>query len=204
VPQYRIELGGSQCNLGKLLRASNRAERALPWYARAIANQEDALRLVKVDVTAQQFLRNAHLERAQALDALKRHAEANLDWDQATELSPEAERAGVRLQRAFSCVRAGQFDAAIQETDELAKNADANIIYAAARVLALAAGRPDKAAGSLSKDECARRAMALLRQAVAKGFKDSEHLKKDDDLKALRGRDDFKKLLAELEAKPQK
>ncbi len=43
--------------------------------------------------------------------------------------------------------------------------------------------------------------MAWLKQAVAKGYKDIEHLKKDDDLKALRQREDFQKLLAELEEK---
>jgi hypothetical protein len=48
-------------------------------------------------------------------------------------------------------------------------------------------------------------ALALLRTAVAKGYKDAAHLKKDKDLDPLRGRDDFKKLLAELEAgKPEK
>jgi hypothetical protein len=44
-------------------------------------------------------------------------------------------------------------------------------------------------------------AMAMLRAAVAKGYKDIEHLKKDDDLKPLREREDFKKLVTELEAK---
>ena len=41
-------------------------------------------------------------------------------------------------------------------------------------------------------------AMAMLRTAVAKGFKDAAHMKKDKDLDALREREDFKKLLAEL------
>jgi hypothetical protein len=40
-----------------------------------------------------------------------------------------------------------------------------------------------------------------LQQAVPKGYKDAAHLKQDDDLKFLPGRDDFKKLLAELETK---
>jgi hypothetical protein len=39
-----------------------------------------------------------------------------------------------------------------------------------------------------------------LRQAFFKGYKDAAHMKQDRDLDALRGRDDFKKLLAELEA----
>jgi len=47
----------------------------------------------------------------------------------------------------------------------------------------------------------ADQAMAMLRDAVAKGFKDAAHMKKDTDLDPLRQREDFQKLLAELEAK---
>jgi hypothetical protein len=39
----------------------------------------------------------------------------------------------------------------------------------------------------------------MLRAAVARGFKDTAHIKKVSDLDPLRGRDDFQKLLAELE-----
>ena len=46
----------------------------------------------------------------------------------------------------------------------------------------------------------AEQALAALRQAVAKGYKDVAHLKSDTDLDALRQRDDFKLLLKELEA----
>jgi len=45
------------------------------------------------------------------------------------------------------------------------------------------------------------RALTLLRQAVARGYKDAIHMKKDADLEPLRAREDFKKLLSELEAK---
>jgi serine/threonine protein kinase/tetratricopeptide (TPR) repeat protein len=44
------------------------------------------------------------------------------------------------------------------------------------------------------------RAMALVRQAVARGYKDANQLKKTPGLQPLRERDDFKKLLTELEA----
>jgi hypothetical protein len=44
-------------------------------------------------------------------------------------------------------------------------------------------------------------AMKLLREAVSKGYKDVPHMKKDTDLDPLRQREDFQKLLAELEAK---
>jgi hypothetical protein len=43
--------------------------------------------------------------------------------------------------------------------------------------------------------------MRLFREAVSKGYKDVAHVKTDTDLDPLRQRDDFKKLLAKLEAK---
>ena len=44
-------------------------------------------------------------------------------------------------------------------------------------------------------------AMKLLRDAVSKGYKNVAHMKKDTDLDPLRQRDDFQKLVAELEGK---
>jgi serine/threonine-protein kinase len=44
-------------------------------------------------------------------------------------------------------------------------------------------------------------AMKLLRQAVSKGYKDAVHMKKDTGLEPLRQREDFQKLIAELEGK---
>jgi hypothetical protein len=41
--------------------------------------------------------------------------------------------------------------------------------------------------------------MELLQKAVQAGYKDVAHMKMDTDLDALREREDFKKLLAELE-----
>ena len=49
------------------------------------------------------------------------------------------------------------------------------------------------------KDKLTVRAIALLKQAVAKGFKDAALLKKDARLNVLRQRDDFTQLLAEVE-----
>jgi hypothetical protein len=47
------------------------------------------------------------------------------------------------------------------------------------------------------------RAMATLRQAVQKGFKDVARLKRDAELKALRSRADFQQLLAGLDRKEE-
>jgi hypothetical protein len=44
-------------------------------------------------------------------------------------------------------------------------------------------------------------AMKLLREAVGKGYRDLANIKKDTDLDPLRRRDDFRKLVAQLEGK---
>jgi hypothetical protein len=90
-------------------------------------------------------------------------------------------------------------DAATQEAEEVAKNANAVTMFKAACVFALAAARPDETGGSLSKEACAKRAVELLRRAVAKDGKIAGQIKRDDNLRPLRQRDDFKQLLAELD-----
>jgi hypothetical protein len=42
--------------------------------------------------------------------------------------------------------------------------------------------------------------VAALRTAVAKGFRDARRLKSSEDLEPLRSREDFRMLIAELEA----
>src|SRR5262249_39239934 len=49
----------------------------------------------------------------------------------------------------------------------------------------------------------ADRAVALLRQAVRKGYRDLKDLKTNRDFDALRGREDFRALLVELESRPK-
>ena len=46
-----------------------------------------------------------------------------------------------------------------------------------------------------------RRSAEATRDGVSKGYKDVAHMRKDTDLDPLRQRDDFHKLVAELEGK---
>jgi tetratricopeptide (TPR) repeat protein len=202
IPQYRIDLSASQVNFGRQLTKQRQPEPALEWYARGIATLEGVLRQVKTDATARHHLRNAHGVRAETLDIyLKRHSEAVADWDRVVELSPEAEKPDFRLRRAACLVWAGQVNAAAKEAEEVAKNANAVTVFKAACVFALAAARPDETGSSLSKEACAKRTVALLRQAVAMDGKIAEYIKRDSNLRPLRQRDDFKLLIAELEKK---
>jgi tetratricopeptide (TPR) repeat protein len=79
---------------------------------------------------------------------------------------------------------------------EKLNRADATSLYTATRMRAVTAAT----AGGKQADAEAEQAMAWLRKAVAAGYKDAAHMEKDKDLDALRNREDFKKLLAELAA----
>jgi len=127
---------------------------------------------------------------------LQQYAEAIPDWDKAIELSPNERQPGLRASRATSRIQAGQLDQAVTEVAELTKssNWNADQWYNFACVYAIASGKLAD-----QKDEHAKRAVELLQQAVIAGFKDAAHMKQDTDLDPLRDRDDFKKLVAELE-----
>jgi serine/threonine protein kinase/tetratricopeptide (TPR) repeat protein len=87
---------------------------------------------------------------------------------------------------------------AVAAADLLAANAKGPVeLYDAACGYALCAPLADKPE---TKEKYAARAVALLRQAVARGYKDAAEMKGDTDLDALKKRDDFKKLVADLEA----
>jgi eukaryotic-like serine/threonine-protein kinase len=85
------------------------------------------------------------------------------------------------------------------------KRTNADSLYIASRFRAVTAAviRANPPAANLAQlsEEEADKAMAWLRQAVAAGYKDFAHLKKDTDLDPLRDREDFKNLMAELEKK---
>jgi tetratricopeptide (TPR) repeat protein len=96
---------------------------------------------------------------------------------------------------------------ATAEMWERLNRTDANSLYNAACFRAVTAAilkvDPESAGAEATKlaNEEADRAMAWLHKAVATGYKDAAHMAKDSDLNALRGREDFKKLLAELDGK---
>jgi hypothetical protein len=135
------------------------------------------------------------------LTNLARYPEAFKDWDLAVALEPGPEQPGIRLERAGCLARAGFAARAFAQANALAGDPKGppSLIYDAACVCALASAAV-KSDRPLA-EQYARRAVALLRQAVARGFGDYDKFKKDTDLASLRQREDFHALLAELEAK---
>jgi hypothetical protein len=80
-------------------------------------------------------------------------------------------------------------------------NAACDYALCAGELGRVSAGSKPRGADAALAEKCAEEALALLKQAVAKGgFKYAAYMKSDKDLDALRDRADFQKLLAELEA----
>src|SRR5262249_21937539 len=114
------------------------------------------------------------------------------------ELSPPQEQPSYRAGRATSRVQAGQVAEAVAEGAELTtiRSWPAAAWDDFACLCALASGKsPGREKG------CPHPAQGLLRQAGKAGYTDAAHLKKDTDLDSLREREDFQKLLQELEKK---
>jgi serine/threonine-protein kinase len=195
MPKYQVDLGGSYCNLGILVSDGGRPGASLDWFEKAIriltGVYEQDRRLVK----AGRFLRNSYWRRARAYDRLQKYAEGLKDYDRAIELSPKEEQQSYRAMRALVRVNAGQIGEAVAEVEELTKSSDPNAKawYNCACVYATASAKAVE-----KKQAYADRAMELLVKTVKAGHTDAARMKKDTDLDSLRGRDDFKKLLAEL------
>ena len=141
---------------------------------------------------------SAHAGRAEALDRLGRRAEALKDWDRALEF---AKTADARRLRCYRLLSAGQPAEAVNAAEELARAKDVRgeTVYSLARVSSLASVGVMDDTGA--KERYAARTVGLLRQASERGYDPAAQMKSDPALAALRAREDFKKLLAELEAK---
>jgi serine/threonine-protein kinase len=121
------------------------------------------------------------------------------------------ERDEFRRRRALTLARLGEHGRAVAEADALArkKSVPGQALYDLARVYAVARAAVQRRGGGLSSGEAERaaedyasRAVGLLRQAAKAGFRHSG-MQKDADLKALHGREDYRRLLKELQESPK-
>src|SRR5262249_48807167 len=154
-----------------------------------------------------------HFGRAIALKELGRPEEAAKDWKRVLELTAGQAAINMRLYRPAPLATLGEHVQAAKEMETLlaeGKVQPANLYvfaYAYSRCSAAAAkdARLPSAEREKLGDKYGRRAVELLRQARSRGyFRDPARLarmKENKDLDAVREREDFKQVLAELEAK---
>lgn len=198
IPAMKVDLAATCCNYGMLLNDLGRPTEALPWLDRAVDTLRAVLAKEPRTTNARAFLGNSHWGRATANEYLQRPADALKEWDAALEYSPKKSHPFIRYRRSEALIRLGQTAEAVTEVGQLRKLNDWNATqwYDFACVYAVAA---DEIADE--KQNYADRAMEVLQKAVRAGYKDTAHMKEDKDLDSLRERDDFKKLVAELEKK---
>jgi tetratricopeptide (TPR) repeat protein len=201
---YVAELGSFEANLGQCLRDQKKTDDALAAYVKAINRLEELLKVQPRHGTARMFLGNAYAGRARTLSWANRHAEALPDWDKAVALAGGPRKRFLQLNRATSQLAVGDYAMVVEQVSAMAADPTAtpDDVYNAACNVAQAADlvkKADKlppADRDRQADEYAARAVGLLRRAAERGFRDVEHLKADKDLDGLRGRDDYKALLA--------
>jgi serine/threonine protein kinase/tetratricopeptide (TPR) repeat protein len=203
-PSYAVELAGTYKNLGQLIGDGGHIEESLPWLTKAVdilerAYQQDG-RLIK----ARESLCLAHWSRAMSLAGLRRFQPALRDWDRALELDGGRYQNALRLRRASNLLNLKDHKRATAEARAvgLSPKATADELYDAARVCAVSArlAAPEAPVAA----SYASRAVALLRQALGRGYKDPTRLMQDADLDALRAREDFRKLLNEAGSEPKR
>jgi serine/threonine protein kinase/tetratricopeptide (TPR) repeat protein len=124
---HQIQLGGLYCNFGFLLLESGKPEQAFESLQKAVARLEGVLAKEPRLATAREFLRNCHMERAEALIALGRRSEALKSREQ--EVALNADLIGpnhfATLTRMYLLTEeydaAGRSEAALQQRKELLK-----------------------------------------------------------------------------------
>jgi tetratricopeptide (TPR) repeat protein len=156
----------------------------------------------------------SEINLAESYMALNRHAEALPLLNEALAMAdrPGIDRRFIRqaITLLEQCCK-GLGDVAVcrasAELWEKRDPTDAVDIYDATCCRAITASLQAKAKGPdaarLAKED-ADKAMAWLQKAVAAGWKDAAHMKADTALDFLRDREDFKKLMAELEKQSEK
>jgi tetratricopeptide (TPR) repeat protein len=196
-PDDLIVLAGDYCDFGKLKLNSGHPDESLAWFQKAIDILRPAHDRDPKDANLKIYLRECHWGRARAFGLLRRHPEAVADWGQAIELAPPGVRAELRASRANSLLLAGQPDEAVAEVVDLA-TLDWHS-YRWVNFGCICAVASKEVVGR--KQQYADLAMQMLQRAVQAGYDVPANIAHNPELDPLRDRDDFRKLLADLEAK---
>jgi hypothetical protein len=167
-------------------------------------------------------LGRCYLDLAISADLAGRSDTVRLRLDKAIEIlehvvgkghrSARAELFNARLLRAGVLAGRGDHLRATDEANALARQEgiDPVNLYNVACVFArsCAAAKKDTKLSAADRDsvkaQYADRAMQFLHQAVAKGYQNAPELKSDPDLAPLRSREEFQKLVQEVEQKVKK
>jgi tetratricopeptide (TPR) repeat protein len=220
-PEHQGNVGRAHWALGELFKAAGDSDKAKIAFRQAAAVlaplATDQMPSYQSDLAYVLGHLGMLLRDPQELPEARRYSEKAVRLHQRVlQVRPGDESIRQKLRENYGCsvevlVRLGKAEAATKTAAALAQEPPAGWeeAYSAAASLARCIPLVEKAP-SLPDDqrsECARtfgdQALALLRQAVARGLPGGAGVRKDEALAPLRMREDFQQLLGELENKGQ-
>lgn len=193
--EYQIYLGGDYCNLSGL-KSLYSPEQSLALLDKAVSLLQPIYLQFPRNALAKGNLRNSQWGRAVVFYNQGRFAESATAWDKVIELAEPGQQNDFRSNRALAQAKAGFTEQAITELVALTKYTQMTTTrwyYLAATHSILALKLPEQRKYHEDK------AMELLRMAVNNGIKNVSQLRHDKDFDSLRDREDFKKLILDLE-----
>jgi serine/threonine protein kinase/Flp pilus assembly protein TadD len=220
-PEFRQELARYHNNRGSVLRDTGRLKEAEQDYDRALTiqkqltadfpNQPDLHNSLAGACVNQAFLQEQRGNWAAAKRLLLEGEPHHLAALKANPRHPQYREFYRNHLALLTAVHAGllEQDVAVRTAEtcrDLGWDAAADGYSAAVglSLCVLAVAKHDKLDAKRRKEAAqfyGDKAMKLLRDAVSQGYKDVAQMKKDTDLDPLRQREDFQKLLVELEGK---
>jgi serine/threonine-protein kinase len=206
-PVLEAERLGVQVNRGLLEARRGRHPQALRRYDQVLPLLLALYQKHRTVAIVQRYLRNASLNKAETLEALKRFEESAAWLAQGIPLSPAAERPRLRAFRALNLARAGRVAEAVSEAAALERLAslDGGSRYNLACTWAQASVHPTDPA---LRERYAAEAVAQLKRCQAARIFPAEVsvklLHEDTDLNPLRSRPDFQQFLRGLDGRPRR
>lgn len=171
-PDYRNDVAGTLANLANAARRRRDFAASRRWVDEAFPYHREVLKAHPRNSEYRSYFRNSLAELAQTCSGLR---------DRSAALAAAARRRDLGWEPA-----ADAYDAAC--------------MLARCVPIVAQSDTPDAAKRQAETQFYADQAMTMLRDAIAKGYRNLKHMKEDPELNVLREREDFKTLLAELQA----
>ncbi len=204
-PRFANDYGNLCNNQALVLYYRREPRKALPWHDRAVEVLTAAHRHHPADASCTHRCMTALGARAVTWTTLGEHKKALADWDQLMEVVGPVEADKYHWHRATTLIKLGDHRQAAEDIDKalrrrgISDDERYNCVCLLSHTLATALKDPHLAKEERTKaaDRYAARALEELTQLQRKGyFRDPKNWLQfgtDEDLAALRERDDFKR-----------